>query len=378
MPGINKHLLRILWSVVTLALLGALPLQAAGPLFTPQQRFGLGFAPYVYEGLTRVPQDLGTYQVAPFQVGWYSDWSLHVTPPQPADATIEFVQLLDVQTWPPRWDEVRAAAQANPRSLWLIGNEPECPNQGNRTPDRYATIYHQAYTQIKDADPLATIAIGGVVEPTPLRLRWIEAAMAAYQRDYSTTMPVEVWNIHMQILKEGPGNEGAGVPVGIPAEGARAYTLQDCANVQLFKTLVIEFRTWMAAHGQRDKPLIISEMGVLQPSFYLVEDHGEPEEQRKEMGDRLIEQYMMQTFVWLLTAQDATLGCPTDGNRLVQRWLWFSLNGGFYDGVSRDRFNGSLVDYRDHSLTRFGRALVSFQEMTPRLHLPLVLRNARG
>ena len=36
--------------------------------------------------------------------------------------------------------------------------------------------------------------------------------------------------------------------------------------------------------------------------------------------------FLTKTFAYLATASDATIGMPSDGNRLVQQWVWFSTN----------------------------------------------------
>lgn len=356
-----------------------------GSAFTRRERFGVAFARVVQQGSQSVPQALDTYELAALQLGWYSDWSYNAKPLQPRDVTpetqLEYVQLITVRDgqWPPNWSAVQAAATANPGALWIIGNEPECPNQGNLTPQVYATRYHAAVTALRGYDASARFAIGGVVEPTPLRLRWLDDALTSYQAQFGRAMTadIDVWNIHLQILPEGPGTSGAGEPVGItiaPGE-AREYPITYAANVAVFQSLVREMRVWLNARGERAKPLIISEMGVLQPSFYLVEDGSLSEAERAELGDRLIEQYMTHTADWLLSARDAAIGCSTDANLLVQRWLWFSLNDSFYDEFTNPSgFNGALFDYQTHTLTRFGRRFVAYQAQTQRLFLPLIRR----
>ncbi|MBC7235702.1 MAG: hypothetical protein H5T69_07650, partial [Chloroflexi bacterium] len=345
-----------------------------GPIFTLQERLGIAFVTDVTlpgGGVER--QSISQYHVAPLGVGWYSDWSYNADPDQPADTTLEYVQLIRVgdTRWPPNWAEVQAAAVQRPGSVWMIGNEPECPNQDAVTPAVYAQRYHEAYTRITGWDHTAEIAIGAIVEPTPLRLRWLEKVLQAYQDAYGRPMPVHIWNIHIQILPEGAPTEngwdlraGAGVPVGIDfqAEGLnpREYTLPDCANAEILKNMVLDFREWMNDHGQRDKALIISEMGVLQPSIYLVE--GGSEEERQKRGDRAVELFMSETFTWLKTAVDSEIGMPADENRLVQRWLWFSLNGSFWDEAQNPKgFNGNLYDYVSKKPTRFGIWFMSLQ-----------------
>ena len=382
---------RILWLAIgmVLCLMLAGPMLALDPAYTRQQRFGIGFVPLVSEGSGAVVQSLSEYSVALLRVGWYSDWQFDATPDMPSDGRLDYVQMIRVRdaAWPPDWGAIQNAVMLNTSAIWLIGNEPECPNQENLTPEVYAERYAQAYQGIKGWDPTARIAIGGIVEPTPLRLLWLEKAMEAYEQQQGAPMEVDVWNIHIQILPEGAetaegydNNAGAGVPVGIDwqTEGIfpRQYALADCASVPIFQTMVRDFRRWMKDQGQEDKDLIISEMGVLMPSIYLAE--GGTEAERKVRGDLLIEQFMVEVFDWLLTETDAEIGCPHDDDLLAQRWLWFSLNGSFWDEQTNPLgFNGSLYDYRTKEPTRFGHRFIAYQNhpyQTKQLHLPLILR----
>jgi len=59
---------------------------------------------------------------------------------------------------------------------------------------------------------------------------------------------------------------------------------------------------------------------------------------------------MHETFDFMLSASDEATGYPADGNRLVQQWLWFSVN------VPLTEFNGSLYDYQTRQMTIFGEA----------------------
>lgn len=274
------------------------------------------------------------YDVAALHIGWYSDWSSSANPARPGG--IEYAQLLWVSYGcGPSLNSLGPKVDANPGSLWMIGNEPECtygPGGGNNTPQQYADVYHQLYHFIKSRDPTAQIAIGGVVQPTPLRLKWLDWVWEYYQRTYGEPMPVDVWNIHNMILQELQGDWGCGIPRGLTETQGRLYGIADNDNIEIFKQHIVDFRTWMCDRGQRDKPLIISEYGVLMPAEY-----GFPPER--------VNAYMNATFDYLLIARDDHLGYPADGNRLVQRWLWFSLND---QPFSRETggFNGALFDYR--------------------------------
>jgi hypothetical protein len=90
------------------------------------------------------------------------------------------------------------------------------------------------------------------------------------------------------------------------------YEIVDHDNASIFRKQIVDFRQWMSERGQRDKPLIITEYGILMPS-----DYGFPPER--------VEEFMIATFEFFRTATDPVLGYPADGNRLVQRWSWFSI-----------------------------------------------------
>ncbi len=312
-------------------------------LYAPLQRFGLAFSP-AYGPLADYP-----LQQIPF--GWYADWAFR-TSPQLA-GRYEYAQTIRVspEHYPPDWEGLRAALKANPGSLWMIGNEPECLHQDRRTPEEYAEIYHALYTYIKRQDPTAQVAIGGVVQPTPLRLEWLDRVLAHYRATYGQPMPVDVWNIHIQILQEKRGDYGAEIPVGLAADEGRLYPWWENASVEHLKALVWEMRRWMAARGYRNKPLIISEFGVLMPSthFDALESPG--------AGQARVMAFMSASFDFLLSAKDADVGYPADGGRLVQRWLWFSLNHPSWEQLpgGMSGFNGGLCDPFTQELTVFGR-----------------------
>jgi hypothetical protein len=105
--------------------------------------------------------------------------------------------------------------------------------------------------------------------------------------------------------------------------------------VQIFKQLINEFCLWLVERGERQKPLILSEFGVLMPSDYLIG------------GDQAVLNFMEGAFRYLLDARDPQLGYAADEGRLVQRWMWFSLNFPARDPLTgQDSFNGALYDWR--------------------------------
>lgn len=354
--------------------IGALSAPGQASVADPRvSRFGIGFSKEPGRLITEY--DLNLIKIAgQFPFGWYSDWDISFAPAQPEG--MEYVQLVRVGEGNfrrPSDGELAVAIANNPGMLWLIGNEPECPNQDARTPEEYAEIYHDLYYFIKDRDPTAKVAIGGVVQPSILRLRWLDRVLDEYQSRYGEALPTDIWTIHCQVLPEEPQNPnaGAGIPVGIEdTSGYMNITYQQNADLEVFKQLIRDFRIWMKAKGFQHKELFITEYGVLMPSTILVQD-------RPDLGDQLVIQFMLGSFDYLLGAVDPEYGCPTDGYRLVQRWLWYSLNEQPFDLSTGRGFNGSLYHHdRPNELTVFGQAFRSYalDLYGRKLYLPLGLK----
>lgn len=244
--------------------------------------------------------------------GWYLDWRVHAAPTSiPGTEHAQMVRLSG-ETFYPDLATVQAAAQARPGSLWLIGNEPDVTWQDNVPPAAYAATYHTLYAALKAADPTARVAIGAVSQVTPLRLRYLEEVLAAYQAQFGVPMPVDIWNIHVFVLREEPGSWGVGLPPGMEdATDGTLWNIEDHARVELVEAQVRTFRRWMAARGEGAKPLIISEYGILMPA-----DYGFPPD--------VVAAFLRGTFDYFSQAEDPNLGDPADDHRLVQRWCWYS------------------------------------------------------
>ncbi|MDW8316218.1 MAG: hypothetical protein RMN53_00065 [Anaerolineae bacterium] len=94
----------------------------------------------------------------------------------------------------------------------------------------------------------------------------------------------------------------------------------DHDNIEKIANQVRRFRQWMADRGQRNKPLINSEYGIL-----MTEDLGFTYER--------VRTFMLNSFNLFITdLQDPNLGLPADDNRLLQQWLWFALNQDVFEG----------------------------------------------
>jgi len=294
-------------------------------------------------GTIEVRSSIESYAVNLLHAGWYLA-DPRLDPPRPSGMEPVFlVQLRDSKTDPSFLVQYLAPyVQANPGFLWLIGNEPDREiYQDGLLPSQYATLYHTAYHFLKQEDPTCQVAIGGIVQPTPLRLQYLDMILDSYQSQFGEKIPVDVWNIHNQILREKRGSWGAEIPPGISADEGRLYTIGDNDNIEIFKQHIIDFRQWMVVNGERDKPLILSEFGVLMP-----EEHG--------FDETRVKNFMNEAFDFLLTAKSNTLGYAEDDNHLVQKWAWYSLDDLMWDSETGEGFNGNLFNSDTLGITEFG------------------------
>lgn len=249
--------------------------------------------------------------------GWYVTWKVMLNPPQPSGTW--FAQMVRVHEgrFQPPLDHIIRAARANPGSLWLIGNEPDVRWQDGVTPEEYARLYGVLYQAIKEADPTAQVAVAGVSQPTPLRLAYLDRVLEAYRDHFGAEMPVDVWNVHAFILREEQDSWGVGIPPGMSATQGQLYEIGDHADLAIFRQQIWDFRRWMAERGLRERPLIVSEYGILMPESY-----GFPPE--------LVAGFLVDTFDFFLTARDETIGYPADDHRLVQAFCWYSASDTTY------------------------------------------------
>jgi hypothetical protein len=291
--------------------------------------------------------------VEPLHMGWFLDWGARLTPPHPNGA--EFVQVVKFTTGfggytvEPPTSTLLSIIAANPGATWLLGNEPDSPLGKNSAllPATYARAYHDLYSFIKSADPTAKISAGGIVQPTPLRFEYLNQILTAYSQQYHQSLPADLWNVHSYILREidptdplveNNGYEvwGAYIPPGLTEKHGELYNYSDMYNLSIFRQRLIDFRSWMNDHGYRGLPLYITEFGTLFPyPPYLQEppyDLPWVDENGVAMDEARTTAFLSQTFNLLLTLTDSHLGDPLDGNRVVQRWAWYSLNDTVYYG----------------------------------------------
>lgn len=364
-----KMVYLILVAILTLAHNPANWVRAAGPQNFANCRLGVGGA---FDNV------IG-FDMAQLNMGLYVDWRTSSNPYDPNGLglanQIEYLQMVRVKqkknggslgppgdyvvpaayNVSPSLDTITTIASGQPGALWLIGNEIErvdwyrdwldsWTGQDEITPELYATAFHEIQAAIKAADPTARVAIGGVILGTPLRLKYLDRVWNSYQDQfgYSMGQDIDVWNVHGFILPEVRGAWGMDIPAGLetpadyqPEEGLfyfRGYGGDPSVpnnnvayfeardhqyDVDLFMKYIRDFRTWMAAKGERNKPLLNTEYGPLN------DFSGYYDEQ-----DAIT--FMHETFDEMLAAQDSATGYPYDDNKLVQGWVWYSLDAEWF------------------------------------------------
>ena len=310
------------------------------PPWSGTARFGFGVA----------KNHIEQYDVSPLGADWYLDFWFRPDPPPLFELEyVQIVRLSETGCSTPA-ESIVTYAQSHPGTLWLIGNEPDAPAQDCVTPWRYAQLYHELHSLIKGADPTAKIAIGGVVQATPLRLLYLDRILQSYQNQFGQKIPVDVWNVHGFILQEKKDSWGCQIPCGIKgvAEG-ELYSIDDHDNMDIFHEQIRAFRIWMNDHGERNKPLIVSEYGILFP-----EDLG--------FDEARVEAFMLATFDYFMNTKISWLGYPADDNRLVQAWNWYSLDDDQFEGYNS---HNHLLDPSTKQLTALGRAYRDYTGSLP-------------
>ncbi len=304
-----------------------LPVPAQIP---PQPGFGVG-----------VPADELSPEVAGLLgVSWYLTWAPFSWNAPPGVDFWPMVRVSQLDIWPSLGEIAQLAAE-HPGATWIVGNEPdvECL-QDDMPPRQYAMAYHSVYSAIKGADPTARVAIAGVAQSTELRLRYLDQVLDSYREFTGDPMPIDVWTLHAYVLNEQRDSWGSGIPAGFAEAAGELVEIDQHDDIELFKQRILRFRQWMAARGYRDCELAVTEYGILMPP-----DYGFDAER--------VSRFMWATFDYFQTATDPQVGLPSDGNRLVQRWAWFSSS--FWQYPTSD-----LIDPATGQLTQVGHAFAEY------------------
>jgi len=318
------------------------------PTLVARQRYGF------VASSTGWPQ---TFDVARLHAGWAADLTRGATVPG-MDRALVLRTPYNYHVDPAQLGPV---VDANPGAMWLVSNEPDSIWQDDLPPAEYARIYHDVYQFLKGRDASARVAAGGIVQPAPLRLQYLDLVLATYRARYGHELPADLWHTHNAILNEvscayDPENcWGAQIPPGVDANVGVRRDIDDNDDLDAFKAQIWAFRQWMADRGYGGLPVVVSEFGVLMPAEY-------------GFDPPRVNAFMSGTFAFLATAADPALGDPLDGGRLVQRWAWFSLDVPPWDPKTAPTgFNGNLFDPETAAITEHG---LQYEALTAGLPAP--------
>lgn len=215
---------------------------------------------------------------------WYLDYGFATSSPS-NHRRLFFIQLGDS---PKR---VAEAAKRSPGQWWTFGNEPNDPHQDNIGPQAYVEPYHDIYYALKSADPQARLVATGVANAD---WRWLDQWREDYRQKYDRYPPVDGWRFH-------------------------DYVLETCAsalNADEFKRRAVDFRDWVNRIGESQKPVLLTEYGVL---------YGNGCCSCPVIQPAAVVEYMRSTTDWLAET------------RIVTAWAWFAVDSG-------NRFNGDLFN----------------------------------
>jgi hypothetical protein len=200
----------------------------------------------------------GPAEYAAFPGAWVMDYSYKHAPP-PGHLYVRQTYKNDSPLM------MGQIAARYPGSVWVLGNEPNDPNQDHQPPDEYAATARAQAWAIHAADPTAVLVSAGLAEGSTW---WAQAIVDRLGADF-----FDAWDIHSYNLEGDP---------------------YDASTVQ---ARVLRFRAWMQATGQGAKPLIVGEYGLPPGATDLVQGLG----------------YQRTTTQWLQEC-----GCVT-------AWAWFNL-----------------------------------------------------
>jgi hypothetical protein len=356
-----------------------LPLINLGYPVNPLWRFGV--APAVHS-----VSDYPLPSLAAMRFGWYSNWS--VTPNAPRPVGMEYAPVVRLKQWKytdathATWtsgicvgcayaqpytytlttpaSQIQAAAVAQPGMTWFIGNEIERIDwntgmQDEILPELYAQAYYETRNLILGYDSTAKIGIGGLIQATPIRLEYLDRVLAEYQSRYghSIANDVDIWNVHGFILNEQRDVWGADIPAGFTQNTGTIFDWHDNRDfVGHGWPLIVAMRQWMATNGLRDKPLYINEYGVNMPDV------------QSAFGDwfspvNVRNYFMYPSFNYFLNQTNPSTGYTVDGNRLVQRWMWYSLDG------DPTAYNGNLFNNQTLQIASLGNYWAQYVQALP-------------
>jgi len=319
--------------------------------------------------------DPNLYDVESLGAGWYWDKEARGASDIPSHDYVQTIRLSPVlsgstqisYTTTPSGTALIDAIAAQSGSTWFIGHQPDCHTEDNLLSEFYAYAYHDLYHLIKDVDPTAKIAAGNIVQPTEQRLMYLGRVLETYEQTYGEPLPADLWATGNMILCEKcypykpPGEPFAWGACWVPDwpsysasyDIATFYSVYDHWDVDIYASRIITFRQWMHDNGYQNHPLVISEYGIL---FY-----------EGLVGGQTIQDdidFMWETFDWMRSVRDPSVGYAADDGLLTQLWAWSSLDHGAYPG-------GTLFDPETYQATDLGIAYADYTSLLANCDQPV-------
>jgi hypothetical protein len=324
-------------------------------------------------GIT-APLGISGYDLGAIHAVTFLDWSAENNRVPDGVEYIHVIKLHD-DVYAKMIDNLPGIVARNLGAVWIIGNEPDrFFYQDSITPEVYAERYYEVGVLIKGIDPTARLGFGTVVQPTPIRIRYLERSLARLKllagSSQAAFAMIDIWSIHAFILNEEESGWGAGIPVGFDCakgdctDAIKIKNFADTYSVEILQKRIVQFRIWMSAIGEKNKPLWITEYGSLFPP---IDPPGGPN--YINVSDADTAKFMLASFDYMLSVADANIGCPCDDHKLVQRWYWYSLNDHRYN------FGGSMFDPdNEKKITEVGLAYQKYIEkiINQKVFIPLV------
>jgi len=230
---------------------------------------------------------------------------------------------------PPAWtyrDKTRKFIEANAGRIGLIamGNSICFADieSGYSDPNEYVTWYHDFRAFVHRLNPRVLVVPGdlqsawGKLQGTDL----IVAYQKAYRKKYGKPMPIDALGLHCYLTGNKPPKWAKPEPVSVPA----------------FQKKIRTMRTFMKRAGLQHAALAITEMGVFNHCC-------DPPLSKA----RLIE--IMTGAIRFMEGpkgKDKTIGMPSDGHRLVQKWSYSAFPHLVRDGklTTRGKAYRTLAD----------------------------------
>ena len=203
-------------------------------------------------------------------------------------------------------DRVAQFAAQFPGSTWLLLNEPGDPYQANCTPTQAAEALHDLRHTLSLAD-MGDWKIYGFGTVYDRHAQFLRDTRNAYVGMYHQEIPLD--GVHLHLYR--PFN--------------------DRFDYAALEDELTRFRRWQQAQSWlRDKPIIVSEFGVLSASWYPQDVHTITNEFIPHMLPWLNRQDYVEAHLWFSTYYSDTMfqpsnlldarGRPTNTGRTWQAW----------------------------------------------------------